>query len=99
MNNPWYQINPSKLHKEKPAKAKLIFERHRHRYEFNKDYKNLFEKNGFIISGTSPDGNLVEAIEIANHKFFIGTQFHPEYISRPLTPHPIFLAFVESMIE
>ena len=99
MDNPWYQINPSKLHKEKPAKGKLIFERHRHRYEFNNDYKNLFEKNGFIISGTSPDGNLVEAIEISDHKFFIGTQFHPEYISRPLTPHPIFLAFVESMIK
>jgi len=99
MDNPWYQINPSKLHKEKPAKGKLVFERHRHRYEFNNDYKESFEKNGFIISGTSPDGQLVEAIEIVDHKFFIATQFHPEYISRPLTPHPIFLAFIESIIK
>ncbi|MFH1971772.1 MAG: CTP synthase [Patescibacteria group bacterium] len=99
MENPWYQVNPSKLHKEKPIKGKLIFERHRHRYEFNKEYRDSFEKKGFVISGTSPDGNLVEAIEIPTHKFFVATQFHPEYISRPLTPHPIFLAFLESMIK
>jgi len=99
MTNPWYQENPSKLHKEKPNKGKLIFERHRHRYEFNKKYQDEFEKKGFIISGTSPDGNLVESIEIPSHKFFLATQFHPEYISRPLTPHPIFLGFVESMIS
>ena len=98
LDNPWYQVNPSKLHKEKPSKGNLIFERHRHRYEFNNSYKEMFEKNGFIISGTSPDGKLVEAIEIPNHKFFVASQFHPEYISRPLTPHPIFLSFVESMI-
>lgn len=99
LDNPWYQTNPSKLHKEKPSKGKLIFERHRHRYEFNNFYKEKFEKNGFIISGTSPDGKLVEAIEIPKHKFFIATQFHPEYISRPLAPHPIFMAFVESMTK
>jgi len=98
IENPWYQENPSKLHKEKPSKGNLIFERHRHRYEFNKNYKEIFTKNGFTISGTSPNGELVEAIEIPNHKFFIATQFHPEYISRPLTPHPIFLSFIESMI-
>lgn len=75
---------------------KLVFERHRHRYEFNNKYKERFTKAGFIISGTSPDGRLVEAIEIKDHPFFVGTQFHPEYISRPLTPHPIFVAFLKA---
>ncbi len=71
-------------------------ERHRHRYEFNIDYKEQFEKAGMIFSGTSPDGKLVEAVEIPKNKFFVATQFHPEYISRPLTPHPLFLAFLKS---
>ncbi len=77
---------------------RLIFERHRHRYEFNNIYKERFEKSGMVFSGTSPDGKLVEAIELKNNKFFIGTQFHPEYLSRPLTPHPIFVSFLASMI-
>ncbi len=77
----------------------VVYERHRHRYEFNNEYKKEFEKQGFVISGTSPDGKLVEAIEIKNHKFFVGTQFHPEYISRPLTPHPIFVSFLEATIQ
>jgi len=72
-------------------------ERHRHRYEFNNKYKSLFEKKGLVISGTSPDGKLVEAVEIKNHPFFLGTQFHPEYTSRPLTPHPIFVTFLEAV--
>jgi CTP synthase len=76
----------------------IINERHRHRYEFNNKYKKQFEDNGLTISGTSPDGKLVEAIEISNHKFFIGTQFHPEYKSRPLHPHPIFIEFLKSTI-
>jgi CTP synthase len=76
----------------------LIRERHRHRYEFNNTFKEKFEKKGMIFSGTSPDGKLVEAIELKDHKFFVGTQFHPEYISRPLTPHPIFVSFLSSMI-
>ncbi|MEK7497509.1 MAG: CTP synthase [Patescibacteria group bacterium] len=79
-------------------KKDLISERHRHRYEFNNKYKSQFEKKGFLISGTSPDGKLVEAIEIEKHKFFVGTQFHPEYISRPLAPHPLFVSFLASMI-
>jgi CTP synthase len=91
---PWHQPNGLKI-KDK----NVIYERHRHRYEFNNRFKKDFEKAGFVISGTSPDGKLVEAIEIANHPFFIGTQFHPEYISRPLTPHPIFLAFLESIVK
>lgn len=76
----------------------IIHERHRHRYEFNNKYKEKFLKSGLLISGTSPDGKLVEAIELPNHKFFIGTQFHPEYKSRPLTPHPLFVEFLKSTV-
>jgi len=95
---PWYQsrLGDKKLRK---ANSLTVDERHRHRYEFNNEFKNKFEKAGLIISGTSPDGQLVEAIELSNHPFFIGTQFHPEYISRPLTPHPIFCAFLNSIIS
>jgi CTP synthase len=73
-----------------------ISERHRHRYEFNNKYKTDLEKNGLQIVGTSPDGKLVEIIELKDHPFFIGTQFHPELKSRPLSPHPIFLGFIEA---
>ncbi len=73
---------------------KTVSERHRHRYEFNNKYRQKLEKAGLTICGTSPDGQLVEAIEITDHPFFIGTQFHPEYISRPLDPHPLFVEFV-----
>ena len=78
------------------GKSSVLTERHRHRYEFNSKYKKEFEKAGFVISGTSPDGKLVEAIEIKNHPFFIGTQYHPEYISRPLSPHPVFVSFLKA---
>ena len=78
------------------GKESVINERHRHRYEFNNKYKEQFEKAGFVFSGTSPDGKLVEAIELKGHKFFVGTQFHPEYISRALTPHPIFVEFIKA---
>jgi CTP synthase len=99
LNRPWYQANPSLKNGVKPKKDEVIFERHRHRYEFNNKYRKLMEKNGFVISGYSPDKKLVEAIEITDHPFFVGTQFHPEYISRPLSPHPIFLAFIESILK
>lgn len=85
---------------EKIYKKNLLTdERHRHRYEFNIDYKEQFEKAGMIFSGLSPDGKLVEAIEIPKNKFFVATQFHPEYISTPLTPHPIFLAFISASAQ
>jgi len=58
-------------------------------------YRRRFEKNGLVISGLSPDGRLVEAVELKNHPFFVGTQFHPEYLSRPLTPHPVFISFLK----
>lgn len=76
-----------------------ISERHRHRYEFNSNYRELFEKNGMTIAGTSPDNKIVEAIEITKHPFFIGVQFHPEYISRPLDPHPLFVEFVKVCLD
>lgn len=81
------------------AHGSTVSERHRHRYEFNNKYLKDFKKAGMIISGTSPDGNLVEAIELPNHKFFVGTQFHPEYISKPLFPHPIFVEFLRASVN
>ncbi len=99
-SDPWNQPRPGeKTIKTKNNNQLVVYERHRHRYEFNQEYQKQFEKKGFVISGTSPDGKLVEAIELKDHPFFVGTQFHPEYISRPLTPHPIFLAFMTSTLE
>ena len=76
----------------------VVYERHRHRYEFNNAYRNLFLETGYVISGTSPDGRLVEIVEFPDHPFFIATQFHPEFQSRPSTPHPLFKGFVQSAI-
>ncbi len=73
-----------------------ISERHRHRYEFNNDYREMFESNGMIMSGVSPDGMLVEAVEIPSNKFFVAVQYHPEFKSRPNRAHPLFKAFVEA---
>jgi CTP synthase len=75
---------------------KPVFERHRHRYEYNNAYKSELEKAGLKVAATSPDGTLVEMVEIENHKFFIGTQAHPEYKSRPLQPHPLFVGFIKA---
>ncbi len=77
----------------------VIYERHRHRYEFNNAYRNHFLETGYEISGTSPDGRLVEIIELRNHPFFLATQFHPEFRSRPDTPHPLFLGFVKAVMK
>jgi CTP synthase len=71
-------------------------ERHRHRFEFNNAYRNLLTKNGLVLSGLSPDGRLVEIAELADHPFMVGSQFHPEFKSRPNRPHPLFKAFVEA---
>ncbi|HEY9654385.1 MAG TPA: CTP synthase [Crinalium sp.] len=76
----------------------VIYERHRHRYEFNNAYRNLFTETGYTISGTSPDGRLVEIVELAKHPFFIATQFHPEFQSRPSAPHPLFKGFVQAAL-
>lgn len=73
-----------------------ISERHRHRYELNNAYRQLFEKKGLVISGVNPEADLVEIIELKNHPFFVGTQFHPEFKSRPLYPHPLFREFIKA---
>lgn len=77
----------------------LIYERHRHRYEFNNDYKQTLENYGLKISGTSPDGKIVETVELPDNRFFIGVQFHPEFKSRPNKPHPLFVEFIKNSIE
>ncbi|MGA7878022.1 MAG: CTP synthase [Desulfoferrobacter sp.] len=76
-----------------------ISERHRHRYEFNNEYREILGKNGMRFTGLSPDQKLVEIIELADHPWFLGCQFHPEFKSRPMEPHPIFKAFVKSSLE
>ena len=78
---------------------KKISERHRHRYEFNNDYKDAFEAKGMIASGINPETNLVEIVEIEGHPFFIGTQFHPEFKSTVLSPHPLFVGFIRAAIQ
>lgn len=80
-------------------KKEVIYERHRHRYEFNNAYRELFEKNGFVISGVSPDGRLVEVVELKDHPWFIGCQFHPEFKSKPFDPHPLFVSFIKACID
>ncbi|MDP3963864.1 MAG: CTP synthase [bacterium] len=77
----------------------VIQERHRHRFEFNNDYIKQFAKGGMVASGTNPDRNLVEIMELKGHPFFLGTQFHPEFQSRPLRPHPLFRAFVHACLR
>lgn len=75
---------------------KQVEERHRHRFEFNNAYREEFEKKGMVFSGVSPDNKLVEISEIADHPFMVGSQFHPEFLSRPMRPHPLFLGFVKA---
>ncbi|WP_227937001.1 CTP synthase [Alkalihalobacillus deserti] len=77
----------------------IVYERHRHRYEFNNEYREQMEKAGFIFSGTSPDGRLVEIIEIKDHPYFIASQFHPEFRSRPTRPQPLFREFVGASLK
>ncbi len=76
----------------------IIYERHRHRFEFNNEFRELISNAGVVFSGLSPDGKLVEIMELENHPFFVGTQFHPEFKSRPDRPHPLFRDFIEACI-
>ncbi len=76
----------------------LVYERHRHRYEFNNEYRELMESKGFRFSGTSPDGRLVEIVELPDHPWFLATQFHPEFTSRPNRPQPLFREFVKAAL-
>ncbi|GGB12247.1 CTP synthase [Macrococcus hajekii] len=77
----------------------LVEERHRHRYEFNNEFRERLEEKGLVFSGTSPDGRLVEIIEIPEHKWFVACQFHPEFLSRPTRPQPLFRDFIEATIK
>ncbi len=84
---------------QKIYKSDVISERHRHRYEFNNKYRQLFEKHGMTLSGICRDRDLVEIVEIQEHPWFVGVQFHPEFKSKPLQPHPLFTSFVESALN
>ncbi|MBQ8983713.1 MAG: CTP synthase, partial [Lachnospiraceae bacterium] len=87
-----YQIQESQT-------SSIISERHRHRYEFNNEYRQVLTEHGLVISGESPDGELVETVEIPDHPFYLGVQFHPEFKSRPNRPHPIFRKFTEAALQ
>jgi CTP synthase len=76
-----------------------ISERHRHRFEFNNDYREILTSKGLVLCGTSPDGNLIEAVELPNHRFFVGVQFHPEFRSRPNRPHPLFVGLLRAATD
>ena len=84
---------------QKAYHARKVEERHRHRFEFNNQYRELFGQNGMVFSGLSPDGQLVEITELKDHPFMLGTQFHPEFLSRPTRPHPLFLAFIRAAAD
>jgi CTP synthase len=94
---------PAKLHPNSRAHQAYgtteISERHRHRYEVNNAYRDLLAEKGMRFSGKSPDGNLVEIIEIPDHPWFLGCQFHPELKSRPTHPHPLFAAFIRAAVQ
>ena len=79
--------------------ATEITERHRHRYEFNCLYEKALHEHGLIISGRSPDGKFVEIVELPGHPWYVAVQFHPEFKSRPLTPHPLFADFIRASLE
>ena len=90
------RLNPDTFSFKAYGNQKIISERHRHRYEFNNNYKEILEKNGMVFAGINPEKNLVEIVEIKNHPFFVGVQFHPEFKSRPLNPHPLFKEFIKT---
>jgi CTP synthase len=92
------QITPGSL-AAKAYHAQLIHERHRHRYEFNNRYRDEFENKGARLSGLSPDGSLCEIMEIVDHPWMVGVQFHPEFKSKPSAPHPLFVAFVQAATD
>jgi CTP synthase len=93
---------PCKLEKNTKAyecyHTEMISERHRHRYEVNNDYRDVLVEKGMIISGTSPNGSIVEMMELPNHPWFVACQFHPEFKSRPNHPHPLFMGFIRAAI-
>ena len=83
----------------KAYKTSFVFERHRHRYELNNDFREKLEKKGMVMAGINPEKDLVEIIELPKHPFFVGTQFHPEFKSRPVKPHPLFREFIKAVVK
>ncbi|MDA8273491.1 MAG: CTP synthase [Deltaproteobacteria bacterium] len=98
-NNKKQMLNQKNYAKLYRNGSLLISERHRHRFEFNNDYREIFKSSGFIFSGVSPDDRLVEICELKDHPWFIGCQFHPEFKSSPLSPHPLFKDFVLASVK
>ena len=96
-------LYPCKLAEGSHAKEiygeNLIYERHRHRYEFNNEFRKAMQEAGLVLSGLSPDERLVEIVELPDHPWFIGVQFHPEFRSRPNRPHPLFADFIRASLE
>lgn len=90
------QLQPGTI-AAKAYQQSLVEERHRHRFELNNAYRELLNRGGMVFSGLSPDGRLVEIAELRDHPFMLGTQFHPEFLSRPNRPHPLFIAFLEAV--
>ena len=94
---------PCKLHKDTFAYEaygeEAISERHRHRYEFNNEFMEVLKEKGLVISGTSPNGSLVEIVEIQDHPWYLGCQFHPEFKSKPMKPHPLFVDFIRASLK
>ncbi len=91
-------LSEGSLAKKIYGKEKIV-ERHRHRYEFNLEYEKVLKDKGLIFSGKSPDGKFVEIVELKDHPWFLGCQFHPEFKSRPLSPHPLFVSFIEAGLK
>jgi CTP synthase len=89
-------VKPSKANEAYDAQE--ISERHRHRYEVNNEYREVLERHGLLLSGFSPDGNLVEMVELPYHPWFVGGQFHPEFKSRPRRSHPLFREFIRAAL-
>ncbi|MBZ9572989.1 gamma-glutamyl-gamma-aminobutyrate hydrolase family protein, partial [Patescibacteria group bacterium] len=92
------KLTPGSLSR-KAYGSTLVSERHRHRYELNNEFRDILEKKGMIMAGINPERDLVEIVEIPNHPFFVATQFHPEFKSRPLRPHPLFREFIRVCLK
>jgi len=93
------ELKPGTRAYEAYGEQKMISERHRHRYEFNNDYRQIIEEKGLVIAGINPQKNLAEIVELPGHAFFMASQFHPEFKSRPMKPHPLFRELVKAAIE
>ena len=94
---------PCRIERESTAytcyQKELVSERHRHRFEFNNKYRDLFREKGIRFSGVWPEGNLVEMVEVVGHPWYVGVQFHPEFKSKPTAPHPLFRGFIKAALE